>query len=250
MIKLSPFRKEERIEQLSHGKPSLENEISTLERRMNQIREELSGSATKQEALSLIDQIYELEITYDHLTDLSISSPDDEQIDKFLESFDQTREQYLNDIQQIQKTNLTLVEMITRSLIKNPYEIEKEKSSNTIIILTDQHRKLKQDYVKLEVLDRRLNNELEELKLKYKKMKEDLEIFNDLESLKRKAERRKQQLITDKINMIKQRQITQMEIQSLQSQFDAMQKQLHEHETHQQVRSSRNYTFIHPFLYS
>jgi hypothetical protein len=71
-------------------------------------------------------------------------------------------------------------------------------------------------------------------------MKEELEIFNDLESLKRKAEKRKQQLTADKINMIKQKQTTQTEIQTLQSQFDAIQKQLHDNETYQQVRSSIN----------
>jgi hypothetical protein len=129
-------------------------------------------------------------------------------------------------------------------LIKEPfidqYEIEKQKSNNTSIILYEQHRKLKQDYIKLETLDQRLKDELEELKIKYKKMKEELEIFNDLESLKRKAEKRKQQLTADKINMIKQKQTTQIEIQTLQSQFDAIQKQLHDNETYQQVRSSIN----------
>jgi hypothetical protein len=108
-----------------------------------------------------------------------------------------------------------------RSVIENnyldPYETENQKSNNTLIILIEQHRKLKQDYIKLETFDQRLKDELEELKIKYKKMHEDLEIFNDLESLKRKAERRKHQLTVDNINMIKQRQITQMEIQTLQS---------------------------------
>ena len=169
-------------------------------------------------------------------------------MDEFLLSYGQIREQYLNDINQIQKTNLTLLETITRSLIKDPfidqYEIEKQKSDNTLIILYEQHRKLKQDYIKLETLDQRLKDELEELKLKYKKMKEDLEIFNDLESLKRKAEKRKQQLTADKINMTKQKQITQIEIQTLQSQFDAIQKQLHDNETYQQVRSSINQIFM------
>jgi len=69
-------------------------------------------------------------------------------------------------------------------------------------------------------------------------MQEDLAKFNDLDSLKRKAERRKQQLIVDKNNMSKRKQITQIEIQTLQYQFEAIQKQLQDHDTHQQVRSS------------
>jgi len=66
-------------------------------------------------------------------------------------------------------------------------------------------------------------------------MQEDLEKFSDLEGLKRKAEKRKIQLAADKNNMGKQRQVTKMEIQTLQSQFEAAQTQLRDNETHQQL---------------
>ncbi len=48
---------------------------------MNQIREQTSNSSIKQEALSLIDQLSELELIHDQLF---IPSTDDEQIDEFL----------------------------------------------------------------------------------------------------------------------------------------------------------------------
>jgi chromosome segregation ATPase len=217
---LSLFRKEERIQQLSNGKPDAnnfgeKNEISILESQLNKIREQTSGSIIQQEALSLIDQIFELESKYDQL----------------IEEDDENVEQYLNEIQKIQKTNLTLLTQLQTNL--NQCRIEKQNSIDT---LTEQHRKLKQDFIKLEILDQRLIDELHELKIKYTKMQEDIAKFNDLEGLKHQAERRKQRLTLDKINMIKQRQITQLEIQTLQSQFETLQTQLHDDQTHQQVR--------------
>ena len=61
---------------------------------------------------------------------------------------------------------------------------KKQYSNDTLIILVEQHRKLKENFRKLETLDQRLTDELRELKLKYTKMQEDLVKFNDLEKLK------------------------------------------------------------------
>jgi len=304
---------------------SMQNEISTLEGRMNKMREQMSGAVIKQEALSLVEQIYELETKRDQLTNESknILTPDQERakltqrvkednqevaamdkqinelkernenlkqsydnddipsllveqqnksstvdddtkqkylelkkreqhIDEFSLTYDQTREQSLNDIKNIQKNNLTLLAIISRTLVKgdqvltrddytqlktniDQHEVEKKKSNDTLAILAEQHRKVKQDYSKLETLDQKLTDELQELKKQYAKMQDDLEKFNDVEGLKRKAEKRKIQLAADKINMGKQRQVTKTEIQTLHSQLEAAQNQLRDNETYQQV---------------
>jgi hypothetical protein len=227
------FRKEERIQQLENGKLNAnnfeeKNEIFILESRLNTIREQTSGSIIQQEALSLIDQIVELESKYDQL----------------IEEDDENLEQYLNEIKKIQQTNLTLLTSISQMLstVNTPQGIEKQ------ILLAEQHRKLKQDFIKLEILDQKLIDELRELKVKYTEMQEDIAKFNDLEDLKHRAERRKQRLTLDKINMIKQRQITQIEIQTLQSQFETLQIQLQDDQTYQQVRESPQSTSTLYFL--
>lgn len=244
---------------------------------MSKIREQVSGSIIHQEALSLIEQIYELELKRDQLLnenqtlDLTTQIDEDNQelasiekqiieLEQYNDDLEQTHEQYLNDIKNLQKINLTLLSLISQTLAKanypqleincDQYEIEKQNSNNTLTILAEQHRKLKQDFIKLETFDQRLTDELRELKIKYAKMQEDLTKFNDIESLKRKAERRKQQLIADKMNMIKQRQITQTEIQTLQSQFETIQTQLQDNETHQQVINPLKLNSILHFLYS
>lgn len=305
---------------------SMQSEISTLDGRMNKMREQMSGAVIKQEALTLVEQIYELELKRDQLTNESknILTPEQERqkltqqvkednqevtamekqsnelrernenlkqsygnddiqssllveqnkssttidddtkqkylelkkreqhIDEFSSTYDQTRDQYLNDIKNVQKSNLTLIALISRTLVKgdqvltrddytqlkttiDQHEAEKKKSNDTLAILAEQHRKVKQDYAKVETLDQKLTEELQDLKKKYAKMQEDLEKFSDLDALKRKAEKRKIQLASDKANMGKQRQVTKMEIHTLQSQIEAAQTQLRDNETHQQV---------------
>ncbi|CAF1240224.1 unnamed protein product [Adineta ricciae] len=312
--------------QLQSQMDSMQNEISTLEGRMNKMREQMSGAVIKQEALSLVEQIHELELKRDHLMNESknILTPEQErqkltqqvkednqevaamdkqinelkerneylkqvyetddtpssllveqqnktstvdddtkqkylelkkreqQIDDFQATYEQQYDQHLNDMKAIQKNNLTLLGIISRSLVKgdqmltkddytqlktniDQHEAEKKKSNDTLAILAEQHRKVKQDYAKLETLDQKLTDELQDLKKQYAKMQEDLEKFNDIEGLKRKAEKRKIQLAADKANMGKQRQVTKTEIQTLQSQFEAAQNQLRDNETHQQL---------------
>ncbi|CAF3712659.1 unnamed protein product [Adineta steineri] len=269
-------------DQLQYERNSMENEISILDDRLNKMREQMLSTVTQQDALSLIEQISELEVKhYQLINDNQNLSTTEETWEKLTNQMNEDNqelifleqqiselckhnenlkhlinnniseqeiddglflsyEQISNDIKTIQKTNLDLLVLIQDNCTQlntkfNQYKNENEKSHNTIIILIEQHRKLKQDYMNLEVLDTKLLDELQELKIKYSKMQEDLHKFNDLESLKHKAEKRKQQLIADKINMIRQKQITNMEIQTLQTQFESIQKQLQDNEIHQQL---------------
>ena len=315
---------------------SMQNEISSIEGHMNKMRDQMSGAVIKQEALSLVEQIYELELKREQLTNESknILTPDQERqklteqvkednqeiaamekqinelrernenlkqfyenneepssllveqqskssttngndddlkkywglkkreqhIDEFFSTYDQTREHHLNDIQKVQKNNSTLLALISRTLGKNDqvlthddytqlktnidqHEAEKKKSNDTLAILAEQHRKVKQELAKIENLDQKLSEELRETKQRYVKMQEDLEKFVDIEGLKRKAEKRKLQLEADKINMNTRKAATKFEIQTLQSQMEAAQVQLRDNETHQQVMKIKTVLF-------
>lgn len=325
--------------------------MSTVEGRINRMREQMSGSVIKQDALTLVEQIHELESKRDALANDSKSvltpeqerqkltqqvkednqeiaamekqiaelrernenlkqnvdkddlitsigtaktgddqqqAPDDDtkqkyhelkkreqHMDEFFSTYEHSREQLLNEIRTVQKNNLTLLALVSRTLSKgdqtltnddftklkttmDQQEAEKQKSNATLSILSEQHRKLKQDFAKLDGLDQKLTDEIQELKRQYNKMQEDLEKFNDTEGLKRRAERRKIQLTADKATMGKQLQVTKYEISTLQSQFEAAQTQVKNNETHQQVCDSplfndiqikefqsTNLTFIH-----
>ena len=292
----------------------MQNEVSTLEDRITEMRALLSD---KQDIISLIEEISQLELRHNQLINdnQNVVASEQEQLvmqieennqelasiekqiievyernenlkqssnysieqsmandiqeeynelkthEKEIDEFSQSYEQYLYEIKNIQKTNLYLLSLISQMIIKhdqlpiidsyielktnfNQYETEKQKSNDTLTILIEQYKKLKQDYTKLETLDQRLIKELEELKIKYKQMQEGLEKFNNLENLKHQAERRKQQLISDKMNIINRRQIMNMEIENLQEQFDAFQTKLRDYEIRQQVRNSLNVHII------
>jgi hypothetical protein len=101
------------------------------------------------------------------------------------------------------------------------------------------------DLHKVEELEKKVKSELDKLKDKYKTMNEDLVIFSDLEGLKRKAEARKQQLIIEKQNLGRYRENIKYELQSLQSQFEAIQAQLYDNDTHNQVILKLNKNFYY-----
>ena len=91
------------------------------------------------------------------------------------------------------------------------------------------------DLHKVEELEKKVTTELEKLKEKKKTMDDELIMFGDLEGLKRKSEARKQQLIVEKQNLSRYRENIKYELHSLQSQFEAIQAQLYDNDTHNQV---------------
>jgi hypothetical protein len=91
------------------------------------------------------------------------------------------------------------------------------------------------DLRKVEELEKKVTTEYEKLKEKKKTMDDELILFSDLEGLKRKSENRKQQLIVEKQNLSRYKENIKHELQLLQSQFEAIQAQLFDNDTHNQV---------------
>ena len=73
------------------------------------------------------------------------------------------------------------------------------------------------------------------MKEKKKKMDDELIMFGDLDGLKRRSESRKQHLVVEKQNLSRYKDNIKYELQALQSQFEAIQAQLLDQETHNQV---------------
>ena len=92
------------------------------------------------------------------------------------------------------------------------------------------------DLRKVEELEKKVTTEFEKLKEKKQTMDTELQTFSDLEGLKRKSEARKQQLIVEKQNLSRYKDNIKFELQVLQSQFEAIQAQLFDNDTHNQVR--------------
>ena len=104
------------------------------------------------------------------------------------------------------------------------------------------------DLHKVEELEKKVKSELEKLREKNKAMNEELVTFSDLEGLKRKSEARKQQLVVEKQNLSRYRENIKYELQSLQSQFETIQAQLFDNDTHNQVTPFSKKLFEYIYL--
>ena len=100
------------------------------------------------------------------------------------------------------------------------------------------------DLHKVEELEKKVTSEFEKLKEKHKTMNEELVKFADLEGLKRKSEARKVQLVVEKQNLSRYRENIKYQLQALQSEFEAIQAQLYENETHTTVNDLYKTLFL------
>lgn len=91
------------------------------------------------------------------------------------------------------------------------------------------------DLRKVEDLEKKVTAEHDTLKEKKKKMDEEFVMFEDLEGLKRRSEARKQQLIVEKQNLSRYRDNIKFELKQLQTQYETIQAQLFDNDTHTQV---------------
>lgn len=91
------------------------------------------------------------------------------------------------------------------------------------------------DLRKVEELEKNINNEYDTLKEKKKTMDEEMVMFADLEGLKRRSEARKQQLHVERENLSRFRKNIGNELRLLQLQYESLQAQLFDNDTHNQV---------------
>lgn len=91
------------------------------------------------------------------------------------------------------------------------------------------------DLRKVEELEKKVTTEYEALKEKKKKMDEEFEMFADLDGLKRRSEARKQQLVVEKQNLSRYRETIKYDLKQLQFQYETVQAQLFDNDTHTQV---------------
>jgi hypothetical protein len=88
---------------------------------------------------------------------------------------------------------------------------------------------------KVEKLEVEVKLELDKLKERKKKMEEELVVYSDLDGLKHKSDARKKQLLVEKQNLSRYRENMKFEIDALYGQVQAIDAQLNDNETHNQV---------------
>lgn len=151
------------------------------------------------------------------------------QMDEFLNNFDENKRNETEQLYSTRKAVVNYLELISKAVERMNKEggsiIKKGKSEDVTVA----------DLRKVEELEKKVTAEYEKLKDKKKTMDDELVTFSDLEGLKRKSEARKQQLIVEKQNLTKYKENIKYELQMLQSQFETIQAQLFDNDTHNQL---------------
>ena len=156
------------------------------------------------------------------------------QMDEFLNNFEENKKKETEQLYTTRKSILNYLEMSSKAIDK----MNKESGGVGRKSTSKDSEYTVADLRKVEELEKKVTVEYETLKDKKKKMEEDLVTYSDLEGLKRKSENRKQQLIVEKQNLSRYKDNVKYELKALQSQFEAIQAQLFDNETHTQVLDS------------
>ena len=154
-------------------------------------------------------------------------------MDEFLGQFEEKKAYEIGQLYEVRKSIVRHLELISKAVER----LNKEeggggggggsRKNNKEFTIADLR--------KVEDLEKKVNVEYEKLTEKKRTMEEELITFSDLEGLKRKSEARKQQLVVERQNLTKYKENIKFELQILQSQFEAVQAQLFDNETHNQL---------------
>uniref|UniRef100_A0A8C9VE31 Intraflagellar transport 74 n=1 Tax=Scleropages formosus TaxID=113540 RepID=A0A8C9VE31_SCLFO len=178
----------------------------------------------------------------------------EENIDNFLESFEDTKAQELERNLQIQAGIVALLEhtsrnmnrinqisSVTASELKSMKEdlifkeTEMHKSQNTADGLTSERQRLQQDLQNVEQLEGKINLELHSLKEKIQHMTEGLYTYNNLSALKATGEGKKKKLWEDRESLIQRRETFRKAMADVNDEYETLQTRLVENETHAQL---------------
>lgn len=154
------------------------------------------------------------------------------QMDDFLNNFDENKKSEIDQLYTTRKSIVHHLEQISKAVEKM---IRESGGGGGAARKTSKDDVTVADLRKVEELEKKVTTEYDALKEKKKKMDEEFEMFADLEGLKRRAEARKQQLVVEKQNLSRYRENIKYELKQLQFQYETIQAQLFDNDTHNQV---------------
>ncbi|XP_029842807.2 intraflagellar transport protein 74 homolog [Ixodes scapularis] len=223
-------------------------ELAGIERQTSEARERLTAV---QEELSQLDQ--ELEDQHgERRAKYRELKKREETMDAFLETFADTRQAEVDRQEKLQGDIVEHLEIVSRNLphfsnLPSQDEMallrddlafkegEMEKSKMTLSTLGQEQKKLAVDLQKIEQLESKVQLELDSLRLKMKKMEDEMVVFSDLDQLKNSAEHRKQQLLAEKEALQASKEPSRKAVEELQARYDDARAKLNENEVYTRV---------------
>ncbi|KAF5912841.1 hypothetical protein HPG69_007834 [Diceros bicornis minor] len=178
----------------------------------------------------------------------------EENMDNFIETFEETKNQELQRKAQLEANIVALLEHCSRNINRmkqissitnqelkmmqddlNFKSTEMQKSQSTARNLTSDSQRLQLDLQKMELLESKMTEEQRSLKSKIKQMTADLETYNDLPALKSSGEEKKKKLHKERTVLSTRRNAFKKIMERLNVEYETLKTQLQENETHSQL---------------
>ncbi|KAM3834069.1 intraflagellar transport protein 74 homolog, partial [Diretmus argenteus] len=178
----------------------------------------------------------------------------EEEIDRFLESFEEARTREQENTSQTQENIISLLEhssrnmarlrqvaTVTASDLRSMQEVlvtketEVVQSESTAKGLTSESQRLQQDLDKVQQLQGKITGELSALKEQISTMETALHNYSDLDTLKTTAEQRKKRLQEERVSLTQRLDSFTQLSQGMNQNYEALKNKLQENETHAQL---------------
>nr|XP_023997569.1 intraflagellar transport protein 74 homolog [Salvelinus alpinus] len=227
-------------------------ETASMERQLTEMREKMS---LINEEIRLLDNNME-EHQGERNQKYKELKKRDENMDSFLDSFDETKATEVEQNRQAQAIIVVLLEhssrvservrereysSVTATELKSMQEdlsfkeTEMHKSQNTAKGLSSENHRLTLDLQKVEQLESKINTELTSLKDKIETMTQELETYSNLDNLKAAGDDKKKRLQEDRVSLAQRRDGFHKVMQKMNEVYEALKTQLQENETHAQL---------------
>ncbi|KAM4533942.1 intraflagellar transport protein 74 homolog isoform 1-T1 [Odontesthes bonariensis] len=222
---------------------SMERQVTEIKDRTSQISEEIRHLDQDSEAAQ-----GECQQKYKEL------KRKEEEIDRFLESFEESKAQELKKLSQSQEDIVSLLEHCSRNMLrlhqvdtvtanelKNMQEVlvsketEVVQSESTAKGLTTESQRLQQDLEKVQQLEGKISGERGALKEQVSTMEAELLTYRDLEGLRHAAEEKRKRLLEERTSLTRCRDSFEQLLEEMNQKFEALKSKLQENETHAQL---------------
>lgn len=223
-------------------------EIASLERQTNDLREKVEQvqEEIRQLDIDIEENQGERNQKYKEL------KKREETIDEFLNTFEESKQQEIHRVGQLEQNVVNILEHISRNMgrfshLPSPEELnnmkedlafkagEMKKAEHTTLGLAAESDKLQVDLQKVEQLEDKITTELAMLKEKNATMEKDLDVYSDLDKLRDQSEKKRKRLQEDRISLQRRKENFKKVMQQLTSKYEGMKTSLEDNETFMQL---------------
>ncbi|XP_058481750.1 intraflagellar transport protein 74 homolog [Solea solea] len=178
----------------------------------------------------------------------------EEEIDRFVESFEKSRFEVQEKMTQSQENIVSVLELCSRNMLRlrqvdtvtaselrNMQEVlvsketEVVQSESTARGLTTESQRLQQDLEKVQQLEGKITGELSSLKERISTMESELLTFRDLDSLRRSAEDKKRRLQDERLSLTQRQDSFKQLLEEMNHKYEALKTKVQDNETHAQL---------------